>query len=53
MCFRNAKVLLINVHKLDVIFGHAIALRGFEHEIYDIRRVFGLEGQDVFVLSAA
>jgi hypothetical protein len=50
---RNAKVLLINVHELDIILAQSVALSALEDQVDDIRRVLGLEGQDVFVLCAA
>jgi hypothetical protein len=49
---RNTKVLLINVHELDIILAQPVALRALEDQVDDIRRVLGLEGQDVFVLCA-
>jgi hypothetical protein len=47
----NAKVLLVNVHQLDVVLADSVALGALEDEVDDIRRVLGLEGQDVLVLS--
>ena len=46
-------MLLVDVHELDVVFGHAVALGGFEREVDDVWGVFGLDGEDVFVLGAA
>jgi hypothetical protein len=49
---RNTKVLLINVHELDIILAQPVALSALEDQVDDIRRVLGLESQDVFVLCA-
>jgi hypothetical protein len=50
---RDTKVLLINVHELDIILAQPVALGTLEDQVDDIRRILGLEGQDVFVLCAA
>lgn len=46
-------MLLVNVHELDVILAQSVALRALEHQVDNIRRVLGLEGEDVLVLCAA
>jgi len=46
-------VLLVNVHELDVIFAQPVALRALKHQVDDVRRILGLEGEDVVVLCAA
>ena len=46
-------MLLVNVHELDVVFTQSVALRALEHQVDDVRRILGLEGQDVIVLRAA
>lgn len=50
---RDTQVLLVNVHELDVVFTQSVALRALEHQVDDVRRILGLEGQDVIVLCAA
>ena len=45
-------MLLINVHELDVVLADPVALSALEDQVDDIRRVLGLEGEDVFVLCA-
>ena len=49
----NPQMVLIDVHELEVVFGHAIRFGGFEDDVEDIGGVFGFEGQNVFVLRAA
>lgn len=46
-------MLLINVHELNVVLAQPVALCALEDQVDDIRRVLGLEGEDVFVLCAA
>lgn len=45
-------MLLIDVHQLDIILGHAVALGALEREVDNVRRIFRLHGQDVLVLRA-
>ena len=44
-------MLLVDVHQLDVVLADSVALRALEDEVDDIRRVLGLEGQDILVLG--
>ena len=46
-------MLLVNVHELDVILAQPVALRALEHEVDNIRRILGLECEDVIALCAA
>lgn len=46
-------MFLVNVHELDVVFAQPVALRALEHQVDNIRRILGLEGEDVIVLCAA
>ena len=46
-------MLLIDVHKLNIILAEPIALRALEDQVDDIRRVLGLQCEDVFVLRAS
>jgi hypothetical protein len=50
---RDAQVLLVNVHKLEVVLGDPVGLGALEHEVQDIGRVLGLEREDVLVLRGA
>lgn len=44
-------MLLVNVHKLDIILAQTIGLSTLEHKVYSIGRVLGLESQDIFILG--
>lgn len=46
-------MLLVNVHELDVVLAQPVALRALEHQVDDIRRILGLECENVIVLCAA
>lgn len=46
-------MLLVNVHKLDIVLAEAVGLGALEHQVNGIGRVLGLEGEDVFVLGGA
>lgn len=46
-------MLLVNVHELDIILAQAVALAGFEHQVYHIRRILRLQRQDIFVLCTS
>ena len=46
-------MLLINVHKLDIVFADAVCIGALENQVYDIGRVFSLEGEDVIRLRGA
>ncbi len=46
-------MLLINIHKLDIILAHPICLVVLEHQIDYIRRVFRLECEDILILRGS
>lgn len=46
-------MLLINVHQLDVVLADPVILCALKDKVDDIRRILGLESQDVLVLSGA
>jgi hypothetical protein len=50
---RDPQMLLINIHKLQVILAQSITLAALEDQIKNIRRVLGLDGQDIFILGGA
>lgn len=49
----DAKVLLVDVHKLEVVLGDAVVVGGLEGEAELIRGIVGPEGEDVLVLGGA
>lgn len=46
-------MLLIDVHKLDIIFAQSITFAALEHQIHNIRRIFRLQRQYVLILRAS
>jgi hypothetical protein len=44
-------VLLVNVHKLEVVLGDPVGLGALKHEVEHVGRVLGLEREDVLVLG--
>jgi hypothetical protein len=46
-------VLLVNVHELDVVLADPVRRVVLEDQVDNIRRVLGLEGEDVIGLSCA
>ncbi len=46
-------MLLVDVHKLDIILAQSVAFAALEHQIHDIWGILRLQGQDVFILRAA
>jgi hypothetical protein len=50
---RDAQVLLVNVHKLEVVLGDPVGLGALKHKVQNIGRVLGLEREDVLVLRGA
>ena len=46
-------MLLVNVHKLEVVLGDPVGLGALEHKVQDIGRVLGLKREDVLVLRGA
>jgi hypothetical protein len=46
-------MLLVNIHKLQVILAQSITLAALKHQIKNIRRVLSLDGQDIFILGGA
>ena len=46
-------MLLINVHKLDIILAQPVAFTAFKHQVDNIWGVVCLERQDVFILGAS
>lgn len=50
---RDAEVLLVDVHELEVILAYAVVLGRLEDEVERVGRVLGLERQDVLVLGRA
>lgn len=51
--FWNAKVLLVNIHQLQVILGQAIRLGALELQVQYIWRILRLERQDIVVLGSS
>lgn len=49
----NTQVLLIDIHELQVILAQPIVLAALKNQVEDIRSIFSLDGQDVFVLGSA
>lgn len=49
----DAQVLLVNVHELDVVLADPVGAAVLEDEVDDIRRVLGLECEDVVALRGA
>ncbi len=49
----NTQMLLVNVHELEVILGNTVVLGALEDKVQAVGGIFGLEGQDVFVLRGA
>ena len=43
-------MLLIDIHKLDIVLAQSIAFTALKHQIDDIRRVFRLQRQNILVL---
>ena len=50
---RDAEVLLVNVHELEVVLRDPVRLGALEDEVEDVGRILGLEGEDVLVLGGA
>lgn len=50
---RDSQVLLVNIHKLDIIFAQTVCLGTLEHQVDGIGGVLGLQGEDVFILGGA
>jgi hypothetical protein len=48
---RDPQMLLINIHKLQIILAQSIALAALKHQIENIRRVLSLDSQDIFILG--
>lgn len=46
-------MLLVNIHELNIILAETVGLSTLEHQVDSIRRVFGLQRQDVFILGSA
>ena len=46
-------MLLINIHKLDIILAQPITLAALKHQIDNIWGIIRLEGQDILVLGAS
>ena len=46
-------MLLIDIHKLDIILAQPITFAALEDQVDNIRSIFRLEGQNVFVLGAS
>ena len=46
-------MLLINIHELQIILADAIILAALKHQVENIRRVLGLEREDILVLRGA
>jgi hypothetical protein len=44
-------MLLVDIHKLQVILAQSIALAALEHQVQNIRSIFSLECQDIFALG--
>ena len=49
----NTQVLLVDIHKLEVVLAKSVTLAALEQEVEDIWGVLGLESEDVIVLSGA
>ena len=49
---RDAEVVSVNVHELELEVAHAVVLLTLEHEGKAVGRVLGLEGDDVGVVGA-
>lgn len=43
-------MLLVNVHQLEVVFAQPVAVAALEDKVQHIRRILGLDGEDVLVL---
>jgi hypothetical protein len=50
---RDTEMLLINVHKLDIVFAQPIALAAFEDEVEAVGSILGFEGEDVLILGTS
>lgn len=50
---RNTQMLLINIHKLNIILAQPIGLCALKHQIHDIGRVFCFEREDILVVCGA
>lgn len=46
-------MLLINVHQLDIIFAQTVRLAALEDQVDDVRRIFSLECENIFVLCGS
>ena len=46
-------MLLIDIHKLDIIFAQPITLAALEHQVHNVWCILRLECQDVLILSAS
>lgn len=49
----NTKVLLVDIHKLEVVLGNAVVVGALEDEVERVGGVVGLEGEHVLVLGSA
>lgn len=47
----NGQVLLVNVHKLDIILAQTVGLSALEHQVNGIGGVLRLEGENIFILG--
>lgn len=50
---RNAQVLLVDVHKLDVVLAQPVAVRALEDHVHNVRCILRLQGQDILILCTA
>ena len=46
-------MLLINIHKFDIVFAQPVTLAALEHQVDNVWGIFGLQCQDVLVLSTS
>lgn len=50
--FGDAKVLLVNVHELQVVFADTIILAALEYEVERVGVIIGLDSEDILILSS-
>lgn len=53
ICLRDTKMLLINIHQLQVILAQAITLARLKLQVQHIRRILCLQGQNIVVLCCS